>query len=1615
MNKILIWSLMILSSFNLKAQCTLEKGNSDFPFTINGVTVTGSGTGGYTSYGGAYLNCGVSTKSNSVYIGQSPSTYTNNFSAPVNDMIYNITAANQGEIVTITSNSGPVTITIISTTCPSSVAITGNQITFPIEISGGIGVKVKVSAASPYTSVTFTHNGAMAGLLMTMCFDGVAAVLSNPQINSLSATNITSSSATINANVASDGGSTITSRGFYYGTTANPTTNLTTLTGTTGAMSTPISGLTPGTLYYYRAYATNANGTSYAQDTFTTTTGNSNPTISSINNQNNCQGKSISSIPFTINDAETPVSLLTFSVVSSNSNLIPNDSLTVSGSGGNKLLTYNMIPNVYDSTNITITVNDTSGASTSRSFKIYSTPSAVITTSGSYYSFQTGAIINPILFTNTGSNVGLTWTVSPSLPSGMTFDNTNGAISGTPSVSSVLTNYNIVASNSKCSDTVSIAIKVNVPPVITGPNNNTSSSASISIYQGLTNVHGYTANKIVSWSLTGGADSSKFLINSNGNLSFKSPPNYQNPSDIDTNNSYIVVVSAIDTSGSITSQTLTVNILCGGAIFGSGANSNGLGTDNNWKIVYLPQGHNVTSDQVPYNAKVINGNTLPSYFINRFGYSSGSNTYFWVGPKTDASSIRSGDYNWVIEQSFNVPVAGFYNFSFTGAGDNEISFYLNGSIDSTDKVKPVIVGGTQIGSNWNSFNATTTFTGTAFLPAGTNKAYMLMRDYGGSTCALISGAQFSCNSNYVNTAPLLSLIPNQTLCDGVTPSPISFIASDAETPISALTFTTSSSNTFLIPNDSISISGVSSQKILKYNVVSGIYDSAIISVVVNDGAGDTFLRQFTVYVNPDKVKLNSDTSSMITGGPYEFIDSSAIVNESNTISGAKILISQGFVSGDMISIDATLPSGVTKNYNSTSGIMTITGNMSATELQSIFRNAKIKTTSNNNQNRKVTFMLGTAIPNTTTGHYYEFVTNPGITWHNAKAAAENSYFYGLQGYLATITSDAENQFVVSKLQGQGWFGASDEAQEGNWKWVTGPEAGTQFWQGTGSGSAVGGLYNNWSSGEPNDAGGEDHVHFLTSGKWNDYAFNNSSINGYVVEYGGMPNDGCVKLTADKIIKVTLNVAPTITSVSNIDFCTSDSLNGIQFTVSDLNDPINTLTITTSSSNSALVSNSNISVTGTSGNKTINVLATNGQTGVSNITITVTDPFGASASTNFTVTMSVDTDNDGTKNNCDSDDDNDGLTDTDEASRGTDPLNPDTDGDGLTDGNEVTRGTNPLNPDTDGDGLTDGNEVTRGTDPLNPDTDGDGLTDGNEVTRGTNPLNPDSDGDGISDSSEVTRGTNPLNPDTDGDGINDGDELTKGTDPLNPDTDGDGLKDGDEIIKGTNPLNPDSDGDGINDGTEVKNGLNPLSKDTDGDGIEDKQEITLGTDPTKRDTDGDGVTDGQEVADKTGPLDPCSSNPANKTEAYASAFLDGDCDKDGLSNGKEIGPSLGTPFDVNNNGIPDYLEFNKYVQGTEDSLEIYNALSTNGDGLNDVFIIRNVELYPDNHLVIFNKWGMVVYEISNYGQDDHFFRGKSNTSGHVGEELALGTYYYTFKYKDNNKVERTSVGYIYIGK
>lgn len=180
------------------------------------------------------------------------------------------------------------------------------------------------------------------------------------------------------------------------------------------------------------------------------------------------------------------------------------------------------------------------------------------------------------------------------------------------------------------------------------------------------------------------------------------------------------------------------------------------------------------------------------------------------------------------------------------------------------------------------------------------------------------------------------------------------------------------------------------------------------------------------------------------------------------------------------------------------------------------------------------FTLGDANYLEQTGHFYEYVSDVGITWTEARAAAESRYNeYGWQGYLATILSAEEAAICGEQAQGAGWIGGSDSETEGEWKWVTGPDTDhITFWIGEVNGYAPNNAYANWNknpdSPEPNNLGNEDYAHItddsvaIPLGSWNDLNNTGGSSGayqpkGYIVEYGGMdPNETPISTISSKI-------------------------------------------------------------------------------------------------------------------------------------------------------------------------------------------------------------------------------------------------------------------------------------------------------------------------------------------------------------------------------------------------------------------------------------------------------------------------------------------------------------------
>jgi gliding motility-associated-like protein len=90
-----------------------------------------------------------------------------------------------------------------------------------------------------------------------------------------------------------------------------------------------------------------------------------------------------------------------------------------------------------------------------------------------------------------------------------------------------------------------------------------------------------------------------------------------------------------------------------------------------------------------------------------------------------------------------------------------------------------------------------------------------------------------------------------------------------------------------------------------------------------------------------------------------------------------------------------------------------------------------------------------------------------------------------------------------------------------------------------------------------------------------------------------------------------------------------------------------------------------------------------------------------------------------------------------------------------------------------------------------------------------------------------------------------------------------------------------------------------------------------------------------------------------------------------------------------------------------TLKIPDAISPNGDGVNDTFVIPNIQSYPNNSLQIFNRWGALIFQANNYQNQ---WDGRSSHAATLGEELPVSTYYYVL---DLGNGENAYSGFVYL--
>ena len=165
--------------------------------------------------------------------------------------------------------------------------------------------------------------------------------------------------------------------------------------------------------------------------------------------------------------------------------------------------------------------------------------------------------------------------------------------------------------------------------------------------------------------------------------------------------------------------------------------------------------------------------------------------------------------------------------------------------------------------------------------------------------------------------------------------------------------------------------------------------------------------------------------------------------------------------------------------------------------------------------------------NAINGHFYLPVST-GQYYTTARSLATQQTFKGQTGYLVTVTSANEENFIIANVpQSNIWIALTDEVTEGYWKIDAGPEAGTLIKTSNGQTTGnIAGQYNNWCGGEPNNSGNEDYAVTKWSGGscWNDLP--NTYACAYIVEFGTWSNPADATFTGFYTANTTNTVAIT---------------------------------------------------------------------------------------------------------------------------------------------------------------------------------------------------------------------------------------------------------------------------------------------------------------------------------------------------------------------------------------------------------------------------------------------------------------------------------------------------------
>ncbi|WP_276371977.1 tandem-95 repeat protein [Chryseolinea sp. H1M3-3] len=924
-----------------------------------------------------------------------------------------------------------------------------------------------------------------------------------------------------------------------------------------------------------------SDGTDVASTSFTLTVTaiNDAPTISTISNQSTSESTATSAIPITVGDTDNPVAGLTLSGSSSNTTLVPNANIVFGGTGADRTVTITPAAGQSGTATITVEVSDgTDVASTSFTLTVTATNDAptISTISNQSTSESTATSAIPITVGDTDNPVaGLT-------------------LSGSSSNTTLVPNGNIVFGGSGADRTVTIT-----------PSTGQSGTATITIQ-----VSDGADNASTSFALTVNAVNDPPTISA---ITDQATPENTATSAIsitvgDTDNP----VGGLTLSGSSSNTTLVPN---GNIVFG------GSGADRTVTITPATGQSGTATITIQVSDGADNASTSFTLTVNAV---NDPPTISAITDQSTPANTATGAIPFTVGDPDN-PVG---DLTVSGSSSN-VTVVPNASI---------VFGG-------SGANRTVTITPAAGQSGATNITITVTD---GTANASTS---FTLSVNDVNDPPTISTIANQTTAENTATAAIPFTIGDAETSASSLTVTASSSNTSLVPAANITFGGSGANRSVSIDPGASQSGTATITITVSDGSSSTStsfdLTITPVNDNPTITPISNQTTAENTPTPaipFNIGDAEtpAVNLVLSATSSVTTLVSNGNITFGGSGSDRTVTITPTSGQNGSTEITisvsdgsAVTSTSFTLTVSSVNDGPTITSISNQTTNEEVAtaalpFTLSD--PDTPIGS----LTVTAISSNETLVPNNNIVLFGDNiSRTVTITpaSDQTGTTTITLTVTDGTASASTSFQV-TVTAVNDPPSITAI--------------NNQTTGENdptdaiafkvNDAETASAALVVTGSSSNVALVPNANI---VV--GGSGEDRTVTITpasgqsgtttitlsvsdgsatsstAFQLTVASVNDAPTITSIvaqtTNEDVATT----AVTFTIGDGDSPINSLTVSGTSSNKSLIPDANISISNTGATRTITVTPASNQNGKSTITLTVSDG-SASAQTTFELTV-----------------------------------------------------------------------------------------------------------------------------------------------------------------------------------------------------------------------------------------------------------------------------------------------------------------------------------------------------------------------------------------------------------